>query len=163
MVSILNWMMTLVVVTFVSACAKPRSPRLVGRNRWFGFSEGPTAMAMNQRRSSATDERDPFAAQPDTAESLTNVSFHLEDVLENGALKDACAVWERDPTNRRKSFSAVNRCSSTKALTVSAFRRLFSTSFPIRCLRLSAKRTPPTDSCRSVFRRGPPPGISCRP
>ena len=38
------------------------------------------------------------------AESLTNVSFHLEDVLENGALKDACAVWERDPTNRRKKL-----------------------------------------------------------
>ena len=47
---------------------------------------------------------DPFAETADRTESLTNVSFHLEDVLENGALKEACEVWQRDPDNRRKKL-----------------------------------------------------------
>ena len=84
----------------VSACSteaiRPRSRRTRG-HRIF-------RQAARLHRSDTSDTVDPFGAQADTAESLTNVSFHLEDVLENGALKDACAVWERDPTNRRKKL-----------------------------------------------------------
>ena len=106
MVSILNWMMTLVVVTFVSACANTAEPGSSAGTDDPGLIEGPTSDGDESAagHQGPHDERDPFAAQPDTAESLTNVSFHLEDVLENGALKDACAVWERDPTNRRKKL-----------------------------------------------------------
>lgn len=45
---------------------------------------------------------DPFAEAPDQTENLTNISAYLEDVLENGALDNACEVWQRDPDNRRK-------------------------------------------------------------
>jgi hypothetical protein len=48
--------------------------------------------------------RDPFAPQPDTSEGLTNVSADLNAVLENGALKDACAAWQSDKTNRKKKL-----------------------------------------------------------
>jgi hypothetical protein len=43
----------------------------------------------------------PFAPQPDTSEGLTNVSPDLGALLERGALKDACAAWQSEPTNRR--------------------------------------------------------------
>jgi hypothetical protein len=48
--------------------------------------------------------RDPFAPQPDTSEGLTNVSADLDALLEHGALKDACAAWQSDPTSRRKKL-----------------------------------------------------------
>ncbi len=48
--------------------------------------------------------RDPFALQPDTSEGLTNTSFDLRALLENGQLSGACAAWEADPTNRRKKL-----------------------------------------------------------
>jgi hypothetical protein len=48
--------------------------------------------------------RNPFAAQPDTSEGLTNVSADLDALLEHGALRDACAAWQSDPTNRRRKL-----------------------------------------------------------
>jgi mono/diheme cytochrome c family protein len=47
------------------------------------------------------DAVDPFAAQPDTGEGLTNVSADLDAVLEHGALASACAMSEADPSDRR--------------------------------------------------------------
>lgn len=44
---------------------------------------------------------DPFAAQPDTSEGLTNVSADLEAVLEKGALATACTDYQAAPTNRK--------------------------------------------------------------
>jgi len=43
---------------------------------------------------------DPFAAQPDTAEGLTNVSADLEAVLEHGSLETACDAYAAAPTDR---------------------------------------------------------------
>jgi len=45
--------------------------------------------------------RDPFAALPDTAEGLTNVSADLDAVLERGALSDACTRWRAGGADRR--------------------------------------------------------------
>ena len=98
MVSIFNCMMALMVATLVSACSTSDSPEVSSDTGAPDISSGGEAAPVGP------DTVDPFGAQADTAESLTNVSFHLEDVLENGALKDACAVWERDPTNRRKKL-----------------------------------------------------------
>lgn len=51
----------------------------------------------------ATDPAtDPFAALPDAAQGLTNVSADLEALLENGALEGACQRWEADPTDEAK-------------------------------------------------------------
>ncbi len=44
---------------------------------------------------------DPFAAQPDESEGLTNVSADLEAVLENGELEGACERYEATPQDRR--------------------------------------------------------------
>ena len=44
---------------------------------------------------------DPFAAQADTSEGLTNVSADLDAVLEHGALATACADAAARPTDRR--------------------------------------------------------------
>jgi len=43
---------------------------------------------------------DPFAAQPDTGEGLTNVSADLDAVLEHGALATACADYAKAPADR---------------------------------------------------------------
>lgn len=48
--------------------------------------------------------RDPFAAQPDTSEGLTNSSADLDAVLERGQLPGACEAWRADPTSRRKKL-----------------------------------------------------------
>lgn len=52
-------------------------------------------------RTGGDDAVDPFAAQPDTSEGLTNVSADLEAVLEHGALATACAESEAAPDDRR--------------------------------------------------------------
>ena len=44
---------------------------------------------------------DPFAAQPDRSEGLTNVGADLDAVLERGALATACADYARAPSDRR--------------------------------------------------------------
>ncbi len=48
--------------------------------------------------------RDPFAIQADTSEGLTNVSSDLRALLESGQLEGACAAYEADPMNRRKTI-----------------------------------------------------------
>ncbi len=48
------------------------------------------------------DGLDPFAAQPDTAEGLTNISADLRALLESGSLEGACDAWEADPQDREK-------------------------------------------------------------
>jgi mono/diheme cytochrome c family protein len=45
---------------------------------------------------------DPFAAQADTSEGLTNVGADLDAVLEHGALATACAEYAQAPGDRRK-------------------------------------------------------------
>jgi len=47
---------------------------------------------------------DPFAAQPDTAEGLTNISADLAALMEGGTLDGACDAWEADPQNRQKKL-----------------------------------------------------------
>ena len=49
----------------------------------------------------AAEALDPFAPRPDTGEGLVNVSFDLEELLENGELEGACAAWQADPSDRR--------------------------------------------------------------
>lgn len=51
--------------------------------------------------SPADPAHDPFAAQPDTSEGLTNASTDLDAVLERGALATACADYASAPADRR--------------------------------------------------------------
>lgn len=65
-----------------------------------------TACSTSSSSGDADDDQggsaaDPFAAQPDTSEGLTNVSADLEAVLEKGALATACNDYAAAPTNRK--------------------------------------------------------------
>ena len=57
----------------------------------------------NETTANATesDSLDPFAMRPDTAEGLVNTSSNLNELLEFGALDEACDAWRADPDNRR--------------------------------------------------------------
>lgn len=45
---------------------------------------------------------DPFEAQPDVSEGLTNTSHELAQVLEEGALRGACALYAQEPTRHNR-------------------------------------------------------------
>lgn len=64
----------------------------------------PAGVTSEDPEIESTAALDPFAAQPDTSEGLTNVSDDLGAILEHGALVSACDRWIADPSDRREEL-----------------------------------------------------------
>jgi len=60
-----------------------------------GGADGPSS------EDGLSDVLDPFAPYPDSTEGLINTSSNLRELLEFGALDDACDAWRASPENRR--------------------------------------------------------------
>ncbi|MEZ4241638.1 MAG: hypothetical protein R3F59_36920 [Myxococcota bacterium] len=61
----------------------------------------PTAQTGTPSTSTPTTTADPFAAQPDPASGLTDVSADLDALLEHGDLVGACDRWRAAPDDRQ--------------------------------------------------------------
>jgi mono/diheme cytochrome c family protein len=115
-VTILACSVLVCVCTSLLACGSPLAPStpdaimdggtrtVVDAGNNASVDAGPHADAGVNTVVDAGSLPDPFAPQADTSEGLTNTGTDLLAVLEQGALEDACAVWDLDRTNRHKKL-----------------------------------------------------------
>ncbi len=77
------------------ACTSPKAPDMDSSPS--GGGNGATSLA-------EFDAGGPFAPQADESHGLVNTSADLEELLEHGALNNACDLWRADPQNQGKKL-----------------------------------------------------------